>query len=91
MTLNIDNACYGALKLEREEVVASGVFYILANNKPVSFKLGYDVIFSSGEKVGKLYCGKVEEVDVDNQTVTIDGNTLNVSNFEYFARVGSYA
>ena len=92
MVLDIDNACYGNLTLmTSNDEMFPNVFYVGGGGIFVSFKIGTQVLLSSGAKIGKLYCGEVEKVDVDNQTVTVGENTLKVSDFEYFARVGHYA
>jgi len=93
MILDIDNACYGTLSLDSmDDEVSKDTYFVNGDTADsVSFKIGYEVLLSSGKKVGKLYSGVVQSVDVDSGTISVDGNDLKVSNFEYFARVGHYS
>lgn len=92
MVLDIDNACYGTLLLEQaNDNINKDTYFINGSDNSVSFKEGWEVLLSSGQKIGKLYSGIVQSVNVDNGSINIDGTDLIVSNFEYFARVGHYA
>ena len=88
MIFNLDNSCYGKLKLSYNK---DGDFYSVDgdNNRGVTFVLGedYNLFFADGVHYGKLYIGKAEAVDLENQNISLEeGITVELKNCDYFGR-----
>ena len=87
MTFNLDNSCYGKLKLSYNK--ENDFYSINGDNRGVTFNLGedYDLFFADSVHHGKLYIGKAVDVDLQNQSITLeDGITIELKSCDYFGR-----
>ena len=87
MTFNLDNSCYGKLKLSYNE--KDNYYSVDGENRGVTFKLNseYNLFFADSVYSGKIYIGKVDSVSLENQTITLDtGITINLDKCDYFGR-----
>lgn len=87
MVLNIDNACYGKLKLVAP-TDKSNWYTISGDNRNVPFELNESEVLFSSELMGKLYTGHVTAIDCETNSLVLDNEiVLSVSNYQYFARL----